>query len=151
MNATRRRRWLGLAGCGLGVALTGAVGCQTWVPGAGLTLPSGHYLEHPPQYIPSSPPFPLTRELAQQEMINARAGGGPAGMSGALPPGVPGAPGIVPGGVPGAPGGVMGAFPPGGPGMGGMPGGPGGVPMPPGAVPMPPGGVPMPPGAGAMQ
>lgn len=49
-----------------GLLLTGAVfssGCQTWVPEAGLTLPSPHYLEHPPQYIPPSPDYPLQREL----------------------------------------------------------------------------------------
>ena len=44
-----------------------ASGCQTWVPEAGLTLPSQDYLKHPPQYIPPSPPFPLTRELNSLE------------------------------------------------------------------------------------
>jgi hypothetical protein len=39
---------------------------------AGMTLPSPHYLEHPPQYVPPSPPFPLSRELAQQEEIASR-------------------------------------------------------------------------------
>jgi hypothetical protein len=29
----------------------------------GVTLPSGRYLEHAPQYIPPDPPFPLQREL----------------------------------------------------------------------------------------
>jgi hypothetical protein len=33
------------------------VGCQTWT--GGMTLPSPRYLQHTPQYIPSSPPFPL--------------------------------------------------------------------------------------------
>jgi len=42
-------------------------GCQTWVPEAGLTMPSPHYLRHPPQYIPPSPPFPLPNELATLE------------------------------------------------------------------------------------
>ncbi len=32
----------------------------------GMTLPSGYYLQHPPQYIPPSPPFTPTRELASQ-------------------------------------------------------------------------------------
>jgi hypothetical protein len=60
-----KRSWLGLtAGIGLGLA---AAGCQTWVPEAGLTLPSPWYLRHPPQYIPPSPPFPLPRELANLE------------------------------------------------------------------------------------
>ncbi|HEY7310780.1 MAG TPA: hypothetical protein VH643_15560 [Gemmataceae bacterium] len=35
------------------------------------TLPSGQYLQHPPQYIPPSPPFPSSRELAAQEASTA--------------------------------------------------------------------------------
>jgi hypothetical protein len=35
----------------------------------GMTLPSPHYLAHPPQYMPPSPAFPLTRELAAQEPL----------------------------------------------------------------------------------
>ncbi len=62
MNANRQTRW-GLLG--LAWVLAAATGCQTWV--AGMTLPSGHYLEHPPQYIPPSPEYPLPRELATQE------------------------------------------------------------------------------------
>jgi hypothetical protein len=50
--------------------LVGSTGCQTQM--AGMTLPSPHYLEHPPQYVPPSPPFPLSRELAQQEEIASR-------------------------------------------------------------------------------
>jgi hypothetical protein len=61
------RRWLCWYTAGLGFTLAGLSGCQTWVPGAALTLPSGRYLEHPPQYIPESPPFPLPRELAAME------------------------------------------------------------------------------------
>jgi len=53
-----------------GLALAGSTGCQTQL--AGMTLPSPHYLEHPPQYVPPSPPFPLSRELAQQEEIASR-------------------------------------------------------------------------------
>jgi len=60
---------------GLGTALLS--GCQTWVPTAGLTLPSGHYLAHPPQYIPPSPDFPLTKELANLEQAAARQNAGP--------------------------------------------------------------------------
>jgi hypothetical protein len=52
--------WLSL---GLGLAS----GCQTWVSEAGVTLPSPHYLRHPPQYIPPSGPFPLTNELKSME------------------------------------------------------------------------------------
>src|SRR6516165_10526194 len=66
-------RWLGLLGIGV---LAAVAGCQTWHTEAGLTLPSGHYLEHPPQFIPPSPEFPLSRELASQE---AAAAGVPAG------------------------------------------------------------------------
>jgi hypothetical protein len=42
---------------------------------AGMTLPSSRYLEHPPQYIPPSPPFPLPRELASQEAAAAADSG----------------------------------------------------------------------------
>ena len=47
--------------------VAGISGCQTWNPEAGLTLPSGHYLRHPPQYIPPSPQYPLPRETAALE------------------------------------------------------------------------------------
>jgi hypothetical protein len=87
-------RWQCLGTTGLGLALAALSGCQTWVPEAGLTLPSGHYLQHPPQYFPPSPPFPLTRELAQQQATAAAA-------PGALPPPVPVPPAAVP--VPPAP------------------------------------------------
>lgn len=59
--------WLGL---GLSLAVPALSGCQTHV--GGMTLPSAAYLEHPPQYIPPSPPFAHSRELAQQEEIAAR-------------------------------------------------------------------------------
>jgi hypothetical protein len=39
--------------------------CQTWA--GGMTLPAPRYLMHPPQYVPPSPAFPLSRELASQE------------------------------------------------------------------------------------
>ncbi len=63
----KTRRWLCCGTAGLSLSLAGLTGCQTWVPTAGLTLPSGHYLQHRPQYIPESPDFPLPRELAFQE------------------------------------------------------------------------------------
>jgi hypothetical protein len=64
------RRWQSLGGLGLSALLLSSVaGCQTWV--AGMTLPSGHYLQHPPQYFPESPPFPLSRELASMQMQGA--------------------------------------------------------------------------------
>ena len=47
----------------VGLCLALLSGCQTWVPEAGITLPSAHYLSHPPQYFPPSPPYPLPREL----------------------------------------------------------------------------------------
>jgi hypothetical protein len=61
MNAKR----LMLAGV---LALVGLTGCQTWGPSfGGMTLPSGRYLEHYPQYFPPDPQHPLPRELASQE------------------------------------------------------------------------------------
>lgn len=63
MVKMRKAVLLGCFACMLGAGS----GCQTWVPEAGLTLPTGHYLRHPPQYIPPSPPFPLTKELATLE------------------------------------------------------------------------------------
>jgi hypothetical protein len=65
MNTIRCRTLACLTGLGLGLATLS--GCQTNV--AGMTLPSPHYLDHPPQYIPPSPPYPLPRELASQEAI----------------------------------------------------------------------------------
>ncbi len=85
MNAKRQKR-MGLVG--LAWVLAAATGCQTWV--AGMTLPTGFYLQHPPQYIPPSPPFPLPRK-------SWPAGGkppwalAPGGWRG-LPPPIPGRP-----------------------------------------------------------
>ena len=63
MTIRGMRMW-GLAA--LGMSVVGTAGCQTWM--GGMTLPSGHYLEqHPPQYFPEEPDFPLTRELSYQE------------------------------------------------------------------------------------
>lgn len=65
----------------LALLLFGAAGCQTWVPEVGLTLPSPNYLLHPPQYIPPSPPFPLTKELAaMQEAAERQASPAPGGV-----------------------------------------------------------------------
>ncbi len=70
MRKDRGKRAVRLAA--LSLLLAGLTGCQTWV--GGMTLPSGRYLEHPPQYFPPSPEFPLDRELAtmkaQQAQIN---------------------------------------------------------------------------------
>lgn len=63
MKTTRWYKMLSAAVLGLG--LTTAIGCQTWY--GGMTLPSGHYLEHRPQYFPPDPDFPLEKELATQQ------------------------------------------------------------------------------------
>jgi hypothetical protein len=63
MQTIRRMRVLWAASIGL--ALSATTGCQTWM--GGMTLPTGHYLEHLPQYFPEEPDFPLPRELATQE------------------------------------------------------------------------------------
>ena len=34
-----------------------------WMPQMGQTLPSPNYLDHPPQYIPPTPPYPLPKEM----------------------------------------------------------------------------------------
>jgi hypothetical protein len=72
MRRMLRRPWLVAA---LGLALTGLAGCQTWIPSAGLTLPTGDYLHHPPQYIPQGPAFPLERELAGMQQLPPIGGG----------------------------------------------------------------------------
>lgn len=94
MKTMRRRA--GLRSTGLGLALLALGGCQTWM--AGMTLPSGKYLMHPPQYIPPSPPFPLSRELASQEAAAAAAMAPPGGVQlpPALPPAGPPAPALNP-------------------------------------------------------
>jgi hypothetical protein len=68
MATKRPRAWIWLAGLGLGVIS----GCQTWLPEAGLTLPTGHYLAHFPTFIPPSPPYPLPRETASLEEAAAQ-------------------------------------------------------------------------------
>jgi hypothetical protein len=70
---TQRSRCRVLAAV-VGLGLLG--GCQTWVPEAALTLPSGRYLEHPPQYIPPSPPYPLPNELRSLEEAAAQQAAG---------------------------------------------------------------------------
>ncbi len=82
MKMTRRTWTWCLAGAAL--TLITVSGCQTNV--AGMTLPSGHYLEHPPQFFPQSPDFPLSRELSRQEETAVAA---PIGGPIALPPQVP--------------------------------------------------------------
>jgi hypothetical protein len=36
---------------------------ETFVPQTGQTLPSPNYLDHPPQYFPPTPPYPLPNEM----------------------------------------------------------------------------------------
>lgn len=79
------RGWRVLGSAGTGLVLAALSGCQTWV--GGTTLPSGHYLMHPPQYIEPSPPYPLTRELATMEAQTA--GVPPPGAPVPLPPPLP--------------------------------------------------------------
>jgi len=88
----RKMKHCGWLGClaSLGLLLTTASGCQTQV--AGMTLPSGHYLEHLPQYWAPSPYFTLPHELATQQAI----AGQPAPGAEALPPALPGAGGGLP-------------------------------------------------------
>ncbi|MFN4258563.1 MAG: hypothetical protein ACK4RK_04650 [Gemmataceae bacterium] len=86
----RMRHWPMAGAIGLSLTLTVLSGCQTWVPSTGMTLPSGHYLQHPPQYFPPSPDFPLERELAYQESVAARVQ--PRLPQAPLPPAPPGQP-----------------------------------------------------------
>ena len=73
-----RSRWAWMMSAGMGLSMAWLTGCQTWVPEAGMTLPSGHYLAgHPPQYIPRSPDFPLSKELANLEEAAAKQQPGP--------------------------------------------------------------------------
>ncbi len=81
----RIRAWSGLVAAA-GVVLIGTSGCQTWVPEAGLTLPSANYLKHQPQYIPPSPPFPLPRELANLEEAALQAAPAAPRPAGAVGP-----------------------------------------------------------------
>lgn len=67
---TRRRSSTLILLAGLGLSLLS--GCQTWVREAGLTLPTPHYLRHPPQYFPPSPPYPLPKELNSLEEANRK-------------------------------------------------------------------------------
>ncbi len=74
--------------CRSGLAVAGflalaTTGCQTQL--AGMTLPSGHYLEHRPQYFPPEPSFPLSRELSTMQAQNAAAAAADAGNPGKLP------------------------------------------------------------------
>ena len=66
----------------LGLTLAALGGCQTYIPETGQTLPAPNYLDHPAQYIPRSPQFPLQLEQAAME---AQAGV-PVPLAGAIVP-----------------------------------------------------------------
>jgi hypothetical protein len=69
---------LGIAG--LCLSLSALSGCQSSGI-AGMTLPSGEYLNHPPQFFPDDPDFTLQNELAAQQASAARgAPGGPQAL-----------------------------------------------------------------------
>jgi type IV pilus biogenesis protein CpaD/CtpE len=63
MKTKRCSVWLVLTGLMLGLIS----GCQGYNPETGMTLPSGYYLRHPPQYFPPSEPYPLPKELRSLE------------------------------------------------------------------------------------
>jgi hypothetical protein len=52
----------------VGAAVVGAAAAVGEMCG-GMTLPSGQYVNHPPQYFPPSPAFPLPREMAAQQAV----------------------------------------------------------------------------------
>jgi hypothetical protein len=58
-----------VAGAVAGVAAALGEMCGCRAAAAATTLPSGHYLRHPPQYVPPAPAFPLTRELVAQQAV----------------------------------------------------------------------------------
>lgn len=74
---------LGLLMAGLCVMAGGLTGCQTHI--AGMTLPSGYYLHHRPQYFPPEPSFPLSRELATMQAQNQAIAAAESGAVGRLP------------------------------------------------------------------
>jgi hypothetical protein len=85
-----KRMLLSRLTAGLGIALTGLCGCQAYY--GGMTLPSGRYLEHYPQYFAPDPVHPLPRELANMQDPDgaaARAGLGGPGVAPLAPPGQP--------------------------------------------------------------
>src|SRR5438552_3685206 len=94
---TSIRYWRSLGGAILGIAVVGVTGCQTNI--AGMTLPSPHYLDHPPQYIPPTPDFPLRREMAEMEKMYGKEGD----KNGAAAPPPPPAPVPQPAAQPPAP------------------------------------------------
>lgn len=82
----RTRIWLSLAG----LVLAAASGCNTYFTRTGQTLPSPRYLDHPPQFIPDSPPFPLANE--QRSLLKASGEQSPILAPSPFPPSPPFAP-----------------------------------------------------------
>lgn len=76
----------GFVAAAISLTVLALTGCQTWVPEAGVTLPSAEWLLHPPQYFPPSPTFPLPREM--NSMQNAYRTP-PTPYPGAIPPANP--------------------------------------------------------------
>jgi hypothetical protein len=82
MSKAKVGQWLRGLGGTVG-ALVMVTGCQTWY--GGMTLPSGRYLQHYPQYFAPDPAHPLPRELASMATAEDIAGGGPRQGGGAAP------------------------------------------------------------------
>jgi hypothetical protein len=94
---TTKRRWQLACAAGLGLGLATSTGCQTHIISAGMTLPSPHYLEHPPQYFPPDPDYPLQREVnSQLNQAAAAAAANPAIAGPVALPVVPAVPGARP-------------------------------------------------------
>ena len=68
----------------IGSALAASTGCQTHI--AGMTLPSGWYMDHKPQYFPAEPSFPLPRELATMQAQSQAVKEASTATAGQLPP-----------------------------------------------------------------
>jgi hypothetical protein len=73
----------GIVVASLALVAGSLTGCQTQL--AGMTLPSGHYLEHRPQYFPTEPSFPLSRELATMQAQNQAAAAADSAAGARLP------------------------------------------------------------------
>lgn len=114
-----KKLWAALYLAGTSLALGSLSGCQTQV--AGMTLPSGWYLQHPPQYIQPTPYFPLSRETARLDEVSSIPCGN-CNTPQQLPPPVPGGGGYqqLPPPVPGGAGYDQAPFQ-GGPGFQGQP------------------------------
>jgi hypothetical protein len=94
---TTTRRWQRALAVGFGLGLTVTAGCQTHIISTGMTLPSPHYLEHPPQYFPPDPDYPLQHEVnSQLNQAAAAAAANPAIAGPVAVPATPAGPGARP-------------------------------------------------------